>query len=287
MTIKWTPDAVWSTVLNFTKIDKELARRAYNLGKDVRDWKVELAQKDLIDIGLDKKRIVPILYRPFDIRYTYYTGKSRGFHCMPRPEVMQHMMQENLGLLTCRQQNKVGFYHALVCNNIVESCVVSNKTREINYLFPLYLYPKRNNPKKGSSGSVMMLFEPEADYNVKKPNLSPKLLEQLKMIFKKIPTPEQIFFYIYAVFYSNLYRSRYAEFLKIDFPRIPFTKNYKLFQKMSNLGKELTELHLLKSKALSNPISKFQGDGTNTVEKPKYNEKEKKVFINKNRYLKG
>ncbi|MFQ5965745.1 MAG: type ISP restriction/modification enzyme, partial [Candidatus Scalinduaceae bacterium] len=74
---------------------------------------------------------------------------------------------------------------------------------------------------------------------------------------------------------------------KIEFPKVPFTKDFKLFQKMSDLGKELTELHLLKSKSLNNPISKFQGEGTNIVEKLKYNEKEKKVVINKNRYFEG
>ena len=87
--------------------------------------------------------------------------------------------------------------------------------------------------------------------------------------------------------YSNIYRAKYAEFLKIDFPRIPFTKDFKLFQKVSDLGKELTDLHLLKSKSLSNPVSKFQGDGTGIVEKPEYYEKEKKVLINKEQYFEG
>ncbi|MDH5186642.1 MAG: N-6 DNA methylase, partial [candidate division WOR-3 bacterium] len=285
LTIRWTTNEVWTNVLNFSKLDAETARRAYDLDKDVRDWKVEFAQNDLNESGLDKKKIVPILYRPFDIRYTYYTGKSRGFHCMPRPEIMHHMLQENLGLLTCRQQNKVGFYHSLVCNTIVESCVVSNKTREINYLFPLYLYPEKGKPKNRHSGSVTMVFESKAEFEAKNPNLSPALTSALAEAFKKTPSPEQIFFYIYAVLYSNTYRTKYAEFLKIDFPRIPFTKDYKLFSKMSEFGKRLVDLHLIKSAEFDSPTAKFQGKGDNKVQKLKYDEERNRVYFNQDQYF--
>jgi len=278
LTVKWTPEEVWQTVLNFSKLDSNSARTTYNLGKDARDWKVQLAQKDLIDSGLDKKRIVPILYRPFDIRYTYYTGKSRGFHCMPRPEVMRHMMRENLGLLTCRQQNKVGFYHAWVCKNIVESCVVSNKTREINYLFPLFLYPDT---------AERDLFSLAKKQEERQPNINPKLLFTLSEVYKKELSPEEIFYYVYAVLYSNTYRSKYAEFLKTDFPRIPFTRDYKQFSKMTGYGKRIIELHLLKSKELDPSVAKFQGKSNSKVEKLRYDEKERRVYINQNRYFEG
>lgn len=104
LTIHWTPEEVWTTVLNFSRMDPELARQAYRLGKDARDWKVTLAQQDLRQSGPDRDKVVPILYRPFDVRYTYYTGRSRGFHCMPRPEVMRHMLAgENVALAFARQ----------------------------------------------------------------------------------------------------------------------------------------------------------------------------------------
>ena len=284
LTIKWTPDEVWSTVLHFSKINSESARQVYNLGKDARDWKVELAQKDLKESGFHREKVVPILYRPFDIRYTYYTGKSRGFHCMPRPKVMRHMMHENLGLLTCRQQNKVGFYHALVCKNIIESCAVSNATREITYLFPLFFYQKEGNPKRRTLTNFM-IFEPEVDYETRKPNLSPAIVEQLTTAFKKTPSPEQIFFYIYAVLYSNTYRTKYAEFLKIDFPRIPFTKDYKLFRKMGELGERLVNLHLLKSAELGPPIVKFPDKGDGKVKKIRYDGD--RVYINEDQCFEG
>ena len=131
----------------------------------------------------------------------------------------------------------------------------------------------------------MLLFEPEAEYGVKKPNLSPVLLEKLSKAFKKEPLPEEIFYFIYAVLYSNIYRTKYAEFLKIDFPRIPFTNDYKLFKKMSDYGERLVELHLLKSSELDTPIAKFQGKGNDKVEKLRY--EKGKLYINNDQYFEG
>jgi len=290
LTIKWIPEEVWNTVLNFSKMDSELARQAYNLGKDARDWKVDLAQKDLIDSGLDKKKIVPILYRPFDIRYTYYTGKSRGFHCMPRPEVMHHMKQGNLGLITIRRsRSSDSWKHAFATDKIIAGAT-SITSLDINYLFPLYLYKEKEPKKRGNPGKIMMIFEPEADYGTKQPNLSPLVIEQLTTFYKKAPAPEEIFYYIYAILYSNTYRTKYAEFLKIDFPRIPFTKDYKLFKKVGEYGKKLVDLHLLKLAELDPSVAKLQGKGDNKIEKLRYEDVGAghdlpKVYINQNQYF--
>jgi predicted helicase len=268
LTIKWTPEEIWTTVLNFSKMDKELARIGYDLGKDVRDWKVELAQKDLVDSGLERKRIVPILYRPFDIRYTYYTGKSRGFHCRPRPEVMRHMRNENLGLVTPKQSKEEP--GAFVTKNIAAHKTVS--AYDINYLFPLFLYP--DTDKKD-------LFSPDKT----RPNISLELLRFLEEIHKRQPAPEEIFYYIYSVLYSNTYRSKYKVFLKSDFPRVPFTEDSELFQKIGEHGKRLVQLHLLESWELDPPIAKLQGKGDYVVEKIRYEDGQ--IFINKTQYFEG
>jgi hypothetical protein len=260
LTIHWKPEEVWTTVLNFSKMEPELARQAYNLGKDVRDWKVEFAQKDLIESGLDKKRIVPILYRPFDVRYTYYTGRSRGFICMPRPEVMPHMKQNNLALIVPKQfKEKPG---AFVTNSIIGHKTVS--AYDINYLFPLYCY---------------------YDVMKKEININHVLVTSLSKTYKREINPEETFNFIYAVLYSNIYRARYAEFLKIDFPRIPFTKDCKIFSKIEELGDRLVDLHLLKSKELEQPVARFQRKGDNKVEKPKY--EKSRVYINAIQYFDG
>ncbi|MFQ5686536.1 MAG: type ISP restriction/modification enzyme [Candidatus Scalindua sp.] len=282
--IDFNKDSLKARIMEFRNkaVSNEIIRKSFNL-KDKSNWKLKEKREKIIDDKDWVNAFSRILYRPFDIQWIFHHDNVVE---RSRREVMRHMTHENLGLITNRQVNRE-FRHTLCSSILINDCTVSLETKERSYLFPLYLYPERNNSKKRSSSSTMMLFEPKADYNVKRPNLSKALLEQLTMNFKKEPIPEQIFYYIYAVLYSNIYRSRYSEFLKIDFPRIPFPKDFKLFQKMSDMGKKLTELHLLKSKSLSNPISKFQGDGTGIVEKPEYYEKEKKVLINKEQYFEG
>ncbi|MEW6326321.1 MAG: type ISP restriction/modification enzyme [Thermodesulfobacteriota bacterium] len=87
------------------------------------------------------------------------------------------------------------------------------------------------------------MFSQKKESEERQINISPRLLATISRAYKKQPTPEEIFYYVYAVLYSNTYRTKYAEFLKIDFPRVPFTKDYKLFGKMAEYGKRLVDLH--------------------------------------------
>ena len=176
LTIKWSKDEVWSTVLNFSRLDSETARLAYDLGPDARDWKVDLAQKDLLDGGLDRKKIAKVLYRPFDTRYTYYTGHSRGFHCMPRREVMQHMLQEqeNIGLLWTRPMSPTYEFSVIVANGLIDQCTVGNKTAGagISYLAPLFLYPEK---KEADSCREQPTLYAEESSEERRPNINEKL----------------------------------------------------------------------------------------------------------------
>jgi hypothetical protein len=278
LAIHYTPEQVWTTVLNFASLDPEIARAAYKLGPDVRDWKVQLAQQDLKNSRLTREHIVPILYRPFDIRFTYYTGNSKGFHCMPRGKVMKHMLQQNLALCIGRAGQVVGAEHnwnlAFCTSSIID---LNLFYRGGSQNFPLYTYPDTDRHD---------LFS-QNESNKRVPNLAPKLIEALKSAFKKDPTPEQVFHYIYAVLYSNAYRKKYAEFLKTDFPRVPFTKEYKLFNKLSEKGEELVELHLLKSKKLVKPIAKCEGSGGLRVDKVTYDPEKARVHINPEKWFAG
>ena len=140
---------------------------------------------------------------------------------------------------------------------------------------------------KKSRFQTFMLFEPEAAYGQDRiPNIDKAFYEKLNKIYKKKLTPEEILYYIYAVFYSNIYREKYAEFLKIDFPRVPFTADYKVFSKMADFGQQLNDLHLMKSDLLNKPIAKYQGKGDNDrIEKIIYSEEERKIYINKEKYF--
>ncbi|HNQ36209.1 MAG TPA: DNA methyltransferase, partial [bacterium] len=215
LTIQWTPEQIRKIIMLFPRMDSESARTTYQLGKDARDWKVELAQRDLLESGMDNSRIQPILYRPFDIRYTYYTGKSRGFLCMPRPEVMRHMLRENLGLITRRQMlpNHPCNY-VFISNKLISDGVIRSDNKGSESLFPLYLYPEKGEPH---------IFSSTDSQKEREPNLNSAIVGRLSETYGRQPLPEEVLYYVYAVLYAPAYRSRYAEFLKSDFPRIPFT----------------------------------------------------------------
>ncbi len=240
-----------------------IIKKAFNL-KDNTNWKVKDARSRVRAEKDWQDQIVQIFYRPFDWQWIFYNDAVIE---RARKNIMRHMMRENLALLSCRQQNKVGFYHALVSETIVESCIVSDKTREISYIFPLYIYPAED------------LYNNSKTYQ-RQANIEPRLLEALKKAFGEKPEPEAIFYYIYAVLYSHIYRQRYAEFLKSDFPRLPFCRDYDVFRTIGRLGKKLVDLHLMKSGRLNKPIARFEGTGTNLVEKIVYDPKKKLVYVN-------
>jgi len=289
LTIRWSPSEVWDTILDFSSLPSEEARDKYNLGKDVRDWKVSLAQKDLQRTGLHRELVIPILYRPFDIRYTYYTGHSRGFIGQPLPGVMRHMLAgENMALITSRLTKGETYRHTLVSKTISEVILLSPTTSNNAFVFPLYLYP--------SEGELQGRLEVEKG---RRPNLNPEFLESFseklglrfvedgKGDLKEAFGPEDIFHYAYAVFHSPTYRSRYAEFLKIDFPRLPLTSDRELFKALADKGAELISFHLMESPMLNNLITKYPISGSNVVEKVAYVESTRRVYINKEQYFEG
>lgn len=263
------------------KLPDEIIQLTYHL-KDKLNWSLKAAREAILNDNDWEKAFTKILYRPFDERHIYYHDALIE---RSRKEVMQHMLNDNLALITARS-NKSGEMNHFFCSHLIMETKCGESTTQ-SYLFPLYIYLARNKPNKRYFGSAMMLFEPSAEYGIKKPNLSAEIVEKLSTSFKKTPSPEEIFYYIYAVLYSATYRTKYAEFLKIDFPRVPFTASYKIFKKMSEHGNRLADLHLLKSVDLDKPIARFQGMGDNRVAKPTYDDKTGRVSINTNQYFEG
>jgi predicted helicase len=261
----------------------EIIAQVYNL-KNKSNWNIQEARRQVRNLDDCEGYIKEILYRPFDKRYVFY---HQSMIERMRFDTMRHMTQKNIGILTTRFQFK---------KNLPWSCAfISKDIIDINLLqspgtaqiFPLYIYPeeKKDNPRTGTS--MMMIFEPEVQYG-KKPNIAPIIFGKLTSAYRQIPTPEEILYYIYSIFYSNIYRETYTEFLKIDFPRVPFTSNYDLFKQMASLGEELVDLHLLKSPALNSPLAKYQGTGSSDrIEKVFYNSKEKRIYINEEKYFEG
>ncbi|MFN9405291.1 MAG: type ISP restriction/modification enzyme, partial [Dolichospermum sp.] len=211
----------------------------YNI-KDNRDWQLDKSRKLIRSDNQWKAKIITCLYRPFDWRYCYFSYATMDY---PRRELLDHVFRKyNLCLLSSRQQATLGYRHCWVSMHVPESCVVSTTSREGNQIFPLYLYPTN---------------KPTLDNNIinhsheRKPNLSPEFITQFsqKLDLEFIPDgkgdktktfgPEDILNYIYAIFHAPIYRQRYAEFLKIDFPRVPLTANAALFWELVIKGDKL------------------------------------------------
>jgi len=124
----------------------------------------------------------------------------------------------------------------------------------------------------------------------RQPNLNPDIVAALAAAYGQAPTPEAIFNYVYAVLYAPAYREKYAEFLRLDFPRIPFTTDRGLFEALAALGGRLVGLHLLKSAELDPPAARFEGQGDGGVARSKgqgfrYDADAGRVYINKTPYF--
>ena len=223
-------------------------------------------------------------YRIFDKRYIdYNTDKIER----PRYNVMRHMFQENMGLVINRQVKAFKNYqHVFITKNIIESAFISNKTSETCYLCPLYLYTDGNNGG--------LLNENNTIEHNRKPNLDMGIVNimesglKLKFVPEKSEesdtfAPIDILDYIYAILHSSKYREKYNEFLKIDFPKIPYPINVNTFWDLVKLGGELREIHLLESDKLGKIKIGYPIIGDNTVENVKY--KDNKVYINETQYF--
>ncbi len=251
-------------------------------------WKISSAKKD-IDTG--KYQYTKILYRPFDIRHTILTEKSGGFLGRPRVNIMQHIVKEgNIGLIFNKQSiGNFSYVGVTNCPNIHGTFYLGNRGQD--YLCPLYLYPT-------STEQSSMLDNKTGG---RKPNLNVDIVQQIaaKLSLSFIPdhegadasdkssfTPLDLLDYIYAVLHSPAYREKYREFLKIDFPRVPYPENSDKFWQLVSLGGELRALHLMESPSLGKLITRFPENGSNIVETINAKSyREGRVYINKEQYF--
>ena len=263
LAVHFTPQEVWSAVNEFASLSPEEARAAFALGKDSDDWQVALAQNDIRQSGPDRRHIRKILYRPFDVRYTYYTGKTKGFICRPRAKIMSRMSGDNIGLI-------VGRSGAAANIEAWETAFISRHPIDLNIfrrgggaLLPLHA--GGGETACGSDGAAA----------------------------GESGDKDRLLHYTYAILHSDAYRQRYHEFLQKDFPRIPMTRDKTVFRQLADLGEELARFHTLEHSALSEagrlltgyPVAEAAGRA-DRVEKgwPKY-DGQGTVFINADQYF--
>ena len=261
----------------------------------------------------DAKAIRLCLSRPFDHRSVYY---QPGFTSRPVADVMAHMLRPNLALIAARQTKET--FAVLATRLIAMHKIVTVYDR--SSLFPLYVYPGTGDTISrdqrieeavkaavvsglGAAAqerlrlAVKELF-PNAEYP-RWPNLDPLSLADLqqRLGLRFLPDgqgdladtfgPEDVFAYIYAVLHCPTYRTRYADFLKRDFPRVPFTSNRELFANLALKGRDLVALHLMESPMLETLITSFPEPGSDKVERVAYNDNQRRVYINKIQYFDG
>jgi predicted helicase len=269
--------------------DQEYADH-YSLA-DSTSWQLAKARRVIRTDTIWQTRIIRCLYRPFDWRFCYFAEVAMD---RPRPELRQHMLQPNISLNVTRQTKADRWGHALVANTPTPAIYVEIK--DGSNAFPLYLYPEPS--QKG----LFDTNEPSNAFGARRPNLAPAFITDIsnKLTMTFVPDgkgdlqhtfgPEDIFNYMYAVFHSPTYRERYAEFLKIDFPRLPLTSNADLFRELCKLGDGLVGLHLMETSGQI--TTSYPETGNNVVEKVEYtqsaDEPERgRVWINKTQYFAG
>ena len=264
--------------------------------RDTRDWQLSSARQTLQDDADWQNYFTQCLYRPFDVRHIFYSSHIVEY---PRLKVMRHLQKRNLAIATSRIIKGEDPKHIFVSATPLEKIFLSSKTSNNAFVFPIYVY----TTPEDTEGTLFATEEV-----TREPNLSPKFIaavkEKLGLDF--VPDgkgdlqttfgPEDIFHYAYAVFHSPTYRERYAEFLKIDFPRLPLTSDRTLFKALAERGEELAALHLMESPVLNQLITRFPATGSNEVVKVRYveprqdengNEVPGRVHINKTQYFEG
>lgn len=239
-------------------------------GELIEKWFDELSKIDL------EEKIKEYSYRPFDNRYVIYNSKVLQ---RARKIIMDNFLTKyNIGFIF-RKNITGNWHHSFITENLMDGNYLEART----YVFPLYLYDKQEDQGTIFDGQEKLDIEGVQHTLRSDKGKTPNIDWNNLPTFCSTQTAEAIFYYIYAILYSNVYRQKYQEFLKIDFPRIPFTEDESLFNALVQRGEQLVNLHLLKSKKLENPSIKFYGRGDSLVEKREW--KNDQVWINNKQYF--
>ncbi|MGO1728602.1 MAG: type ISP restriction/modification enzyme [Flavobacteriaceae bacterium] len=283
------PKILLERINNFLENDysEEQLRSRYKLGKNYAKWIIE-NKKEIAQIDL---KPIKISYRPFDDYYTVFNNKLLWRW---RYETMKHIeVNQNYTLLVPKAHKDMDFNHCFISTKITEAIFLSSKTGSNAMVLPLYLYPETNGQQ-----TIEQSEERKPNFNHEIVN---KIAEQLGLTFtnEKETTentfaPIDILDYIYAVLHSPTYREKYKEFLKIDFPKVPYPKDQDTFWQFVKLGGEIRQIHLLESSTVEQYITQYPIDGDNVVSRkitkgsPGYvadNETHGKVYINDEQYF--
>ncbi|EAL5624612.1 DNA methyltransferase [Campylobacter jejuni] len=269
---------------DFNTKTKDELYKIYDIGEDSRDWKLDSAIK-AVNKNCDNLEnfIKKCHYRPFDKKWTYYIENSKAFMAYPVYDIFEHFLEnENIGLICDRGTKLNNIDNIFISSKIIDLHLVGSGS----YIYPLYLYPttrskkflKKENPNFN-----------EENFTSKIENFKESFRTFIDEFYKEKFSPQNILGYIYAVLFHKIYREKYFDFLKIDFPKIPFTKDKNTFKNLSKLGLKLINLHLLKNDELDfnvgEALFKDIKNKNLKIQKIKYNKDTKELFINESLYF--
>ena len=263
LAFQFQKESIAVIIKHLLELSPDEMRQTYPQGNwDSRDGKAEIVKISLDQIGYNKDLVIECSYRPFDKRFTYYNKKSKGFIGWPVYEVMQHFLKgENIGLVFKLGNAEENSASAMVSKNIIDFRSWSRPGMQGgDYIAPLYLYYDTEE-----------IFIKEE----RKPNLNQKIVDEiakkLNLAFtnekentKNTFAPIDILDYIYAVLHSPNYRKKYQEFLKIDFPRVPYP-TIKTFWQLATIGAQIRSLHLMESELLDDLDTTYPQSGDNII----------------------
>lgn len=269
---------------DFNTKTKDELYKIYDIGEDSRDWKLDSAIK-AVNKNCDNLEnfIKKCHYRPFDKKWTYYIENSKAFMAYPVYDIFEHFLEnENIGLICDRGTKLNNIDNIFISSKIIDLHLVGSGS----YIYPLYLYPTTRSKK--------FLKKENPNFNEEKftskiENFKESFRTFIDEFYKEKFSSEDILGYIYAVLFHKIYREKYLDFLKIDFPKIPFTKDKNTFKNLSKLGLKLVNLHLLKNDELDfnvgEALFKDIKNKNFKIQKIKYNKDTKELFINESLYF--
>ena len=254
-------------------------RHRYGRVNDSRDWTYKTAKADA---SLNKDEIHRIAYRPFDIRYTCYTGNSRGLYASPQCAILNNLKEHDNVAVCLVKSSRDYLFPILVAKNLIDKTYLSPKDNLT--VFPLYIYKENMGEEERIVNFNKDLYDKIAKGLNYLPCYDDNVCVDLIPDYNGVLYPQDLFDYIYAVLHSPSYRERYKEFLKIDFPRIPYPTDWEKYRDLVEKGKELRQLHLMEDLPILTGVS-FPQAGTLQVDC--YRWQEKRVYINSEQYFEG
>ena len=274
--VQFSRNGVTELLDNAEKLDANAFRAYYALGQDT-DWRVDSAIGD-VQKNRATLAIIDYVYRPFDVRKVPYTGQ-KGLFARPCFSVLGALLHpKNYALCTTRQVRDNSFRHCFVTPFLPDKACISDGT----YAFPLYRIPDGwdYTPAEIVAGVTQSGQKIELELNMR-----PEILAKMSKTIDEPVRGEEVFDYIYGVLNDREYRTKYFEFLKIEYPRIPYPKDKTEYQRFVERGTWLRRLHLMDETLALPPVATFDIAGTNLVECVRYDESTQRVWINDTQYF--